>query len=214
MVRSFLPKFRFACLIACLPSLLGCLIDNSSLTCLELNPSCPTPNQLLQHTALSKLIATASIHCSDQQPWEFLLFLPVKPSTSSPSNRLMAWLSKYDQNPDTSQPSLLPSLDPKLHHLLQDPCNRSSNTLLVSLPSLCYCLFNYNHQSLSSQLSQIRSLFCSQPTNSSSFSLRKSQGLTVAHETLRDPPVCGLPKALSQGGWGMQVSRPPDISYI
>lgn len=101
-------------------------------------------------------------------------------------------------------------LDPKLHHLLQDPCNRSSNTLLVSLPSLCYCLFNYNHQSLSSQLSQIRSLFCSQPTNSSSFSLRKSQGLTVAHETLRDPPVCGLPKALSQGGMGnagIQTSR-------
>ena len=65
-------------------------------------PAAAAPSQ-------SKLIATASIHCSDQQPWGFLLFLPIKPSTFSPSNRLMAWLSKYDQNPDTSQPPLLPS---------------------------------------------------------------------------------------------------------
>lgn len=99
----------------------------------------------------------------------FLLY-----STSRLLGRLLAQLSKDDQNPDRSLPTCyLPG--PNHHHLLQDLCTRFS--LLSLFPSLFYySLFKYSNQSLSPHLSQIRSLLCSAPTNGLPFSSEKKAG--------------------------------------
>ena len=95
------------------------------------------------------------------------------------------------------------------HHLLQDLCNRFSPALFSS--TLFYhSLFKCSNQSLSSHLSQLRSLLRSEATSGLPLPSEKKPGPFSGREALHDLSGCGLTTASSKrrtGNGSIPISR-------